>query len=135
MPVTCEWYIPDKVFIIRLSGVITAADIETMAGFWVPIMAQYQGKLLHNITDVSEVEHYQVTLQNIRQSFAQLGSDKLLGWVIISGKLNPFIHFIIATSSQLTGFKYRLLPSVDASIAFLKEYDDSLSSLNSAEEE
>jgi hypothetical protein len=127
MPYTMSWYLPDRILMIEVVGVLTAADTESFAREG-NAMVKSGTPLVHMLIDIRQG----LKVENIPASLRALQANPPLadmGWVLIVGGMNPLISVFTDLAGMVMRIRYRRFETLDEGLAFLKERDVSLPSL------
>src|SRR4051794_25365739 len=124
MPFEVSWYQPARVVLLKTDGVLTPDDV---AG----IVAE-TGKTLIDSTDLVHFLVDTRTLQridNIPGALKAVQSGPThpnMGWMIVVGKMNPMVKFVLDFVGLLTKSRYRRFDTMPEGLSFLKEIDGTL---------
>jgi hypothetical protein len=122
MAVSTTWYIPDRVILHKISGELGISDVEEMERVMnksIPVT----GHPRHQLIDISEMTK-PPSIKVLRERSHAANDDD--GYVIIIGKLNRMIDFIVTTFAQLTNFRILVVPTLEEALDKLHHLDPSL---------
>lgn len=119
---TTSWYLPGKVILHRVTGNMTADDLEDMNRTTMENKPS-SGRFLHQLIDISEMTKAP-SIGTLRQHSRASGADD--GYIVIVGKINRMIEFTITSIAQVTNFRMLVAPTVEDAIRQLRNLDPSL---------
>lgn len=119
-----EWLLPKRVLFCYVSG---GQDIEELR--------RSNAELRRHLDDGEAPTHYIADVRsntklptNIRE-FAEAVSfvnHPHLGWIVVIGRSNPTINFVLGLVAKLTGVRYRSVDTPQEATAFLSTIDPTL---------
>ena len=121
MPISTTWYIPDRVILTKVSGAMTAEDLQEMNRI-ISENAPRSGQL-HQLIDITEMTKAP-TIGTLRQHTRSASDSD--GYVISIGKVNRLLEFVITTVAQFTNSRIIVVGTLDEAIAKLRHLDPSL---------
>jgi hypothetical protein len=121
MPISTSWYIPEKVILNKVSGAMSAEDIQEMNRVFVensPVTGQ-----LHQLIDITEMTKVP-TIGTLRQHSRKASDHD--GYVVIIGKVNRLLEFTITTAAQFTNLRIMVVATLEEAITKLRNLDTTL---------
>jgi hypothetical protein len=121
MPFEISWYQPQRVVLMKIEGVMTPDEVQTVVA-----------KTTAMLNETSVMTHFLVdtrTLQKIENIPAALKAVQsgpmhpLMGWMIVVGRMNPMVKFVLDFVGLLTKSRYRRFDTMPEGLSFLKEID------------
>jgi hypothetical protein len=127
MPFSISWYVPDRVILVELSGVLTTTEIQTFTAQSYEMIAA--GKpLVHFITDSQQIRKIESIPEALKAVQASPNHENG-GWYIMVGSINPFVNFASDFVSSIMRSRYRRFDTMQEALDFIKERDESLVSI------
>lgn len=122
-----EWYQQNRIIFEKFFGTVTLEDVRNLTTQSSKMFAAGT-PLIHVIVDLSEVESFPKTLGVIKEAIKSRPSPDRIGWAIIFGTKNPIIRFFASVLAQVSSerLRVRLMDSLEESVAFVYEQDQSL---------
>lgn len=122
MAFSMSWYIPDRVMLMKISGQVTADDVQQMDQLVVDNRT-IAGRTVHQCIDVTEMTK-PPSLGALRQH-AHV-TDESDGYVIIIGSINRMVEFVLLSIAQVKNIRMIVVPTLDQAIEELRTLDPSL---------
>jgi hypothetical protein len=123
MAISTNWYIPDKVFSIKINGGLSLQDM-------VGLISQLElhkstVREFHQLYDLTEMTKFP-GLAEFKQG---LRPDLMTtGYIFAIGSMNPMVKFMSSTVVQFTGVKLKTASTVSDALNQLQALDPSLKS-------
>lgn len=130
MPAEISWYHENRIIYERFYGTITVEEMITLT----QKSEEYREAgipLVHTIVDLSGIESFPKNLGAIRAAIKRPAHMERIGWIIIYGTQNPILKFFASAITQVFGgqVRFRLCETLEQSLAFLTERDQTLPEL------
>ena len=131
MLVKTEWHQAERIIIQAFAGTVSLADVEAGWQEVVALAKETKGQLpIHLIIDFSQREGYEpelFKLQTLRYLFDLSSQSKRLEWlIVVQATPNPIMLFTSTLAARFTGHKFRVVPSIDEALRYLRYTDSSL---------
>ena len=126
MPYETSWLVDKRVLYTRMYDFVTGEELEGM-NKELQIFAQASEQLLHTISDATDTTGTDMGLRDLQNSpFTEVAN---LGWglYVSPSKMNRFFASVITQLSKKRG---RQFATLDESLKFLNEMDDTLPPLS-----
>lgn len=117
------WYLRDHVFWHEITDALGLEDLQGIKRDADMLVVTYPGQYLHSLVDTRTMKGLQVGIKDMVTTFSQFEKDRLTGWVIIIGEINPLLRFIISVLSQTFRFKFRIFATLEEALSFLHDQD------------
>ena len=121
MPYNISWYQGNRIVLMQVSGLLTTAEVQALivdAGVYV-----VEGTpLVHFLVDTRTLQR----IENIPAALKAVQSGPmhpLMGWMIVVGRMNPMVKFVLDFVGLLTKSRYRRFDTMPEGLSFLKEID------------
>ncbi|MBX3086683.1 MAG: hypothetical protein KF716_33930 [Anaerolineae bacterium] len=121
MSISVDWYVPNKVLLIKIAGNLALPD---MLGL-ISQLESYKQTLheFHQIYDLTEMVKF-LGLTEFKQG---LRPDLMTtGYIFAVGSMNPMVKFMSSTVIQFTGVRLKTAPTVEEAINQLQKLDPAL---------
>lgn len=135
-----SWFIPNRVTLAVFSDVLTMTDYEQSNQQVAQLIAQLDDtqkqERFHFIIDTSRIKRIDRSMMNLKRLHtATIQSDVVQqyqdSWyIVVDADPNPIMSFLTQTVMQVMKLRYRILPSMEAALAFLQEQDKTLTDAN-----
>jgi hypothetical protein len=126
MPYSIEWYIPDRLIYITVTGKITVADLKALDDtMWT--MIESGRPPVHVLTDVTELEYVPGRLVDLRDLYYRLDTSAM-GWNLVVTE-NRTVRLISSVIGRFRRIRLRTFKTRRAALAFLQNQDSSLPKL------
>jgi hypothetical protein len=112
------------VMLITVSGLTDLAEIRT-GNLKVTEALSTGERPVHLILDVGQITAFPLAVSSVYEAAPFLRHPSL-GYVIVVGDFSLMLRTIIHLFSQMAGFTYHLVETVDEAVAFLQLQDDRL---------
>lgn len=122
MAISISWYIPGRVILHKVTGAMGLDDIDEMERV-MTANKPTEGRAFHQLIDITDMTK-PPSIGMLRQRSRPAGDDD--GFVIIIGKVNRMIEFIITSLAQITNFRVLVVPTFEEAITKLRHLDPSL---------
>jgi hypothetical protein len=124
MPFELSWYQPERVVLLKTEGVLTPEDVEgIVAGTGQSLIDSTA--LVHFLVDTRNLQR----IENIPAALKAVQSGPThphMGWMIVVGRMNPMVKFVLDFVGLLTKSRYRRFDTMPEGLSFLKEIDGTL---------
>lgn len=117
-----NWYIPDQVAFVQISGVQTLEEFRTLAHALGEFVQHSSGMQIHTILDDRAVTNA-LKLTDIAQVVRSMPTAANLGWTLVLNAGNPLSRFTTNLASQMFKFRYRPCASLEEALDFLRAHD------------
>ena len=126
MAVLIDWLIEGEVIYQQWWGTGTLDDARYVNRRTLELFAEYPDRpLIHSLVNAVYQEKTEVSIASARRIYTVL-DHRQIGWILMSSD-NTFLAFFGNIILQLRNkIRFRVLKSLDDSIDFLKEADDSI---------
>ncbi|MEQ8671932.1 MAG: hypothetical protein RLP44_31520 [Aggregatilineales bacterium] len=126
MAYVTAWLVPQRIIMTYSYGVTTAADVQENMHIMAP-MVEEGIPFIHYITDGTDVTRNDLSLKDLKGIFGSMEKSPTMGWTC-SINPNGMQRFLSAVIFQFAGMRGRSFASVDDSLKFLAEGDETLPS-------
>lgn len=120
-----EWLLPKRVIFCYVSGTQTMEEARHSAR---ELMARLDAgeAPTHYIADLRHND--KLPTNNIReiQEMISFVHHPHLGWIVVVGRSNPTINYLLTVVAKLTRIRYRAVDTPQEATAFLSNVDDTL---------
>jgi hypothetical protein len=120
-----EWLVPERVIFHYLSA---TQDMAAARQSLAELTARLDvGKApTHYVADLRHNQKLPTT--NIReiQMLSSFVHHPHLGWIVVIGRGNPTVNFVLTVVARLTGVRYRAVDTPQDAVAFLSTIDPTL---------
>ena len=122
---TQEWYIKDRIVLVRFSGTMTTEEIRDSFACSVDfINRSTQDMPVHFLHDWSQLERFPRNLAEIRGAFnTQADNPKKVGVVVMFGHDNSLLKFLADVAFRLFKIKFFAFQTAEEAIEFLRQTD------------
>ena len=127
MPYTISWYLPNRIVMLKVEGLLTTAEIRSLIGDALPFVNE--GKpLVHFLVDTQNLQK----IESIPEGLKVVQGNPphaSMGWMLVIGKMNPLIKFFLDFVGLLTKSRYNHFDTLPEALNFLRGIDLSLATL------
>ena len=125
MPHHYEWLLPKRVIFCYVSGTQDMAEGRESLGKLMGHLDAGEAPT-HYVADLRDNQKLPTT--NIRefQELASFVRHPNLGWIVVIGRGNPTINYVLSVVAKLTRVRYRSVDTPQEAIAFLSTIDPTL---------
>jgi hypothetical protein len=123
MPYEIKWYLEPHVIFVRISGDVTAPEIETIF----KELAQYaaQGtRPLFVVSDLSELGRYPINAAEYQKAVRALAGQ--IDTSILIGMSSPILKFISSFLSQISKYELRMVDTMDEALVLIERLQPGL---------
>jgi hypothetical protein len=122
--ITADWYLPNRVFLVRIEGDISVQDaIDSNTA--ITNMIRAGEAPVYMIVDTAHMGHFPTHLSQFRQVLSYLYEPKLRTIVVVGG-VNILARFIASALTQVARIELKIVNTLDEAIAFLNKLDQNL---------
>lgn len=121
MTVSTSWYIPGKVTLTKITGAMTAEDLEDINAR--AAENRPASGLLHQLLDITGMTK-PPTIGMLRNHSAKPTDHD--GFIVVIGNVNRIVEFTMITAAQFTNVRMLVAPTLDEAIKKLGNLDPSL---------
>lgn len=125
MSVEVDWFIRDRVILLRFNGNVTIRDVKEINRELVRCFHRTDASQVHILLDTRNVKHFPRNIDEIRQ-ISTAHKYPQMGWLISFGGNAAVLSFIENLVAQILGLRYRRVPSMEHALYFLKQVDSTL---------
>ena len=119
MPITNEWFIPQRIVLTRLSGDLNISEIMERVPMGTAMIESGDAPV-YSLVDVSQVESFPRNLTEYRNAWDFGTSDKLT-LLVIYGIKNPLLNLFASVFSQLLRRNFRIVKDLQEAIKVIEE--------------
>jgi hypothetical protein len=126
MPVEVSWYISNRVVLARGYGSVTTEE-NAESDRQVAALIDQGIAPVHVIIDVTTVDDFPFFSASYQKDNVQqfLRSNKL-GWGVVCGTSNRVVRFVGEVVARLSRINFRMFPTLEEGLAFLKDQDQTV---------
>lgn len=123
MGFTAKWYIEPQVVLVTYSGVICLEDVEASMLQTRHLSAGYPSGTVHTLADMTQVEHANFKLLELRDRVGKmLVHYPLEGWIIVVlGKSTGGLRLMLNTVGRYFGVHFRIFDTSEEAVAFISQ--------------
>jgi hypothetical protein len=124
MPFEVSWYQPERVVQLKTEGVLTPEDVAGIVANTGQTLID-SSTLVHFLVDTRNLQR----IENIPAALKAVQSGPPhpnMGWMIVVGRMNPMVKFVLDFVGLLTKSRYRRFDTMPEALSFLKEIDGTL---------
>lgn len=129
MPVEVDWYLENRIINLKYIGDVDMQDISESAQNAYRLLEASTANYVHALQDATDLTSLPRNLKAIHEAVEVAYTHPRVGWVIAHNISNPFFRFIANTITQLTGSRFRIVPTQADALAWLQSRDSTLSNL------
>ena len=121
MPYTLSWYQPNRIVLLKVEGLFTIVETRSLLAATLPYFADTT-QLVHFLVDTRTLQR----IENIPAALKAVQSGPThpnMGWMIVVGRMNPMVKFVLDFVGLLTKSRYRRFDTMPEGLSFLKEID------------
>jgi hypothetical protein len=123
-----SWLVEGCVVEITFSGTATVEELHNQALSLVEYLDKGQQPLVHNILNLTELEHFPINLALLNNNLSAPLRHPKIGWNIFITS-NRMAKFLASMVTQLSSARFRSFATREEGLAFLNEVDSTLPNL------
>lgn len=126
MPIEIAWYLENRIIINEYHGTIRLDDINAAVEKSILMLENTSASTVHALHDVKYLKALPMNVHGIYMAAKDAYTHPRVGWIVSYHLNNPFFKFVGNTMTQLTGAKYRTVPTQADALAWLQSRDTTL---------
>ena len=120
-----EWLLPKRVIFCYVSGTQSMDEARESFGELTSRLDAGEAPT-HYVADLRHLDKLPTTNVREIQELVSFVNHPNLGWIVVIGRSNPTMTFVLTIVAKLTGVRYRAVDTLQEAIAFLSNIDSSL---------
>src|SRR5215216_5065128 len=117
MPFEISWYQPQRVVLMKIEGILTPEETQEVVTK-TTVMLNESREMTHFLVDTRTLQR----IENIPAALKAVQSGPvhpLMGWMIVVGRMNPMVKFVLDFVGLLTKSRYRRFDTMPEALSFL----------------
>ena len=124
MPIDVNWYVPDRVIMMRSHGDLTIEEAKA-ANKKILEFLDLGKPLIHTLVDQLDMGNFPISLRDNKDALSAIKHPNV-GWTVVYGNPNKIADFISGMIARMGRLRYRKFTSKEEAIAFLADQDPSV---------
>ncbi len=123
MSYTLDWYVPNRIAVVRIAETLTLEDGYAQNSYMLPLLNEAD-QPMHLIIDLTVTRHFPMRLNENVWAGTEYMRHPMMGWLmIINQGSNPLLHMLMSVVGKTTGVKVRFVNSFDEALTSLNKLD------------
>lgn len=125
MPHQIAWYIPNRIFLVHISGDVSRDDLAAFNMDVYRYLESSPTPPVHSIVDDSQLGKVGIGFTEV-QTLLSAVFHPHVGHMLVVGPGNPIFNFLGSLITRLGGVQYRRFPTLEEAVNYLHQVDATL---------